>query len=104
MHVWHTKLGIGMFTLVFNNQGLYSISVQESQPPGRHPTDLLRRQHTHSIPPLYVYPDIKEGYLVLKLAPTVVVYNPMNDIVLTAGCQRCGPTFLIAGNFHYMES
>ena len=100
VYITRTCFHDGMVTLtfVFANRDSYSISVQESQPPGRHPTDLPRRHHTHSIPPFHVYPGVQEGYLVLKLAPTVVVYNPINDILLTADGQRCGPTFLIAGN------
>ena len=99
VHVKHTKLGIFTLTLVRFKHGLYSISVQESQPPGRNPTELPRRQH-----PFHVYPDVQGGYLVLKLAPTVVVYNPINDIAFTAGRQTYGPTCLIAGNFYYMKS
>ena len=73
------------------------ISVQETEHPGRHPNELLRDMHVNH--PIHDPQGVQGGQLVFKLAPTVVVYNPRNTILMTAGQQRWGPTYLIAGNY-----
>ena len=71
------------------------ISVQETQRQGRHPTEL----HENYRSQIHVPQGVQGGQLVFKLAPNVVVYNPHNTILITAGQQRWGPTYLIAGNY-----
>ena len=73
----------------------FFISVQETQRPGRHPTEL----HENYRSPIHAPHDVQGGQLVFKLAPNAVVYNPRNNIIMTADQQRCGTTYLIAGNY-----